>query len=83
MPSRLAEYDRKRDFGRTPEPARGGRRAVRGEQPRFVLQEHHATALHWDLRLERNGVGPSWAVPKNLPLEPGVNHLAVQTEDHP
>src|SRR5205809_2744764 len=72
-----------RDFGATPEPS--GAEPVAGHDglPRFVVQEHHATALHWDLRLERDGVLASWAVPKGIPPDPRTNHLAVHTEDHP
>src|SRR5919202_5539435 len=72
-----------RDFGATPEPSGAEPVPEHEGLPRFVVQEHHATALHWDLRLEHDGVGASWAVPKGLPLDPGRNNLAVQTEDHP
>ena len=83
MPSRLTTYQRMRDETATPEPFGAKKRRPRTKQPRFVIQEHHATALHWDFRLERDGVLVSWAVPKGLPVEPGVNNLAVHTEDHP
>jgi len=77
----LSAYQAKRDFAETPEPA--GAVAASEGPPRFVVQEHHATALHWDLRLERDGVLVSWALPKGVPPDPRVNHLAVHTEDHP
>jgi len=79
---KLSEYERKRKFERTPEP-RGGGVAGGGEGGRFVVQEHHARRLHWDLRLERDGVAVSWALPKGLPAHPKENRLAVHTEDHP
>ncbi|MGH8827758.1 MAG: DNA polymerase ligase N-terminal domain-containing protein, partial [Jiangellaceae bacterium] len=86
MPDPLDEYRRKRDRGRTPEPVPSKRRTGRHggrKQPIFVIQEHHARRLHWDVRLERDGVLVSWAVPKGLPTDPQHNHLAVHTEDHP
>ena len=79
---RLDRYRSKRDFATTPEP--GGEPAAREEaRERFVVHEHHARRLHWDLRLERDGVLVSWAVPKGIPPDPARNHLAVHTEDHP
>ena len=82
MAKKLAEYEAKRDFKKTSEPgARVERKAARAL--RFVVQEHHARRLHWDLRLEKDGVGVSWAVPKGIPPDPKKNHLAVHVEDHP
>jgi bifunctional non-homologous end joining protein LigD len=82
--SRLKEYSRKRDFAKTSEPSGAAEaRGKKAKQPRFVIHEHSATRLHWDLRLERDGVLASWAVPKGLPPEPKDNRLAVWTEDHP
>jgi bifunctional non-homologous end joining protein LigD len=78
----LEEYRRKRDAARTPEPVPEADPAP-GPGDRFVIQEHHARRLHWDVRLERDGVLVSWAVPKGLPTEPGTVRLAVHTEDHP
>ncbi|MBA2567748.1 MAG: DNA ligase D [Actinobacteria bacterium] len=78
--AKLAEYKRKRDPKKTPEPF-GGRKD--GKQPIFVVQRHDATRLHYDFRLERNGALASWAVPKGIPLDPGQQHLAVHVEDHP
>jgi bifunctional non-homologous end joining protein LigD len=79
--AQLASYRAKRDFARTSEPT-GDAGAGRGE-PRFVIQEHDASRLHWDLRLERDGVLVSWAVPKGLPQAPNENHFAAATEEHP
>jgi bifunctional non-homologous end joining protein LigD len=79
---RLTTYRGMRDASRTPEPVPKSSPAV-GNNDRFVIQEHHARRLHYDFRLERDGVLVSWAVPKNLPDSPAVNHLAVHTEDHP
>jgi len=79
---KLAEYEAKRDFKKTPEP--GAKVAPKATKAlRFVVQEHHARRLHWDLRLEKDGVGVSWAVPKGIPPDPKKNHLAVHVEDHP
>jgi bifunctional non-homologous end joining protein LigD len=77
----LETYRRKRGPKVTPEPMGAGRR--RGKAPVFVVQRHDARRLHYDLRLERDGVLASWAVPKGVPLEPGRQHLAVHVEDHP
>jgi bifunctional non-homologous end joining protein LigD len=79
---KLAEYRGKRDFETTPEPAPRGERGGR-RRPRFVVQEHSARRLHWDLRLERGGVAVSWAVPNGIPEDPSENRKAVHTEDHP
>jgi bifunctional non-homologous end joining protein LigD len=91
----LDDYQAKRDFKVTPEP-RGKRGAAAkpkttrapdggraADVRRFVIQEHHARALHWDLRLEHEGTLASWAVPKGIPADPHDNRLAVRTEDHP
>ncbi len=77
----LSEYRRKRKFSGTPEP-RGGDEGG-GEEARFVVQQHDATRLHWDLRLEHDGVLASWALPRGIPLDPNEDRLAVRTEDHP
>jgi bifunctional non-homologous end joining protein LigD len=82
MGDRLDEYRRKRDATRTPEPVPAGPLPT-GQDNTFVIQQHHARRLHWDLRLERGGVLVSWAVPRGLPRDPKTNHLAVHTEDHP
>lgn len=79
-PEQLAEYEKKRDFAKTPEP-KGLYEG--GNNTGFVVHRHHASHLHYDLRLEKDGVLRSWAVPKGLPPRPGIKRLAVATEDHP
>lgn len=81
-PDSLAVYRGKRDPQRTPEPV-PDTTPEPGPGNRFVIQEHHARRLHWDVRLEHDGVLASWAVPKGPPTEPKHNRLAVRTEDHP
>ena len=85
MADRLKEYRGKRDAEATPEPPGQPAAALPAPQEgnRFVVQEHHATRLHWDLRLEHDGVAVSWAIPNGIPEDPKDNRLAVHTEDHP
>lgn len=81
--TRLDPYRAKRSKPATPEPVSGSASAEGAAGNTFVIQEHHARRLHWDFRLERDGVLVSWAIPKGLPDNPKTNHLAIQTEDHP
>lgn len=78
----LEEYAKKRDFEKTSEPPANGLEKS-SDKPIFVVQRHDATNLHYDFRLEMDGVLKSWAVPKEPPKKAGTKRLAIQTEDHP
>lgn len=76
----LTQYKQKRKFSKTPEPKP---KLKKSSSKIYVIHKHHATNLHWDLRLEMNGVLKSWALPKQPPKTKGVKRLAIQVEDHP
>lgn len=76
----MVDYIKKRNFSKTPEPQWN---VVNDHDSIFVVQEHHASHLHWDFRLALDGVLKSWAIPKEPPTQEGIKRLAIQTEDHP
>ena len=82
MSKKLSEYQKKRDFRKTDEP-KGNNKSKKNKKPIFVIQKHDASHLHYDFRIEMEGVLKSWAVPKNLSKNSSVKRLAVLTEDHP
>ena len=82
MADHLEEYRAKRHAGKTPEPLKPARKRKRGD-PLYIVQRHSARRLHYDLRLERDGVLLSWALPRGVPLRGGERSLAVHVEDHP
>jgi DNA ligase D-like protein (predicted 3'-phosphoesterase) len=82
MTADLKKYNEKRDFSKTPEPE-GEVKGGSARQLSFAIQKHHARHLHYDMRLERDGVLKSWAIPKGPPSASGIKRLAVETEDHP
>ncbi len=82
LDERLKEYERKRDFKASPEPKGNGRKRD-GDDPIFVIQKHDARSLHYDFRLEVDGLLASWAVPKGPSTDPKVKRLAIHVEDHP
>ena len=81
LEDKLRIYKTKRDFSRTDEPS--GRKIIKNKIPIFVIQKHKASRLHYDFRIEVDGVLKSWAVPKGPSTDPGVKRLAIPTEDHP
>jgi DNA ligase D-like protein (predicted 3'-phosphoesterase) len=79
----LKEYKKKRDFKETSEPKGKNKESSKKKKPIFVIQKHNATNLHYDFRLEMDGVLKSWAIPKKPPKQKGTKRLAIETEDHP